>query len=101
MCLYETYSKFCIGKHLFDSFPIQNGPKQGDTSSPLLFNFLLEYAIKKVQENQVAYADDMNLLGDNLNTVMKEEKQKLKWTVQSRILEGVGKSPHSSNLSEL
>jgi hypothetical protein len=30
MCLNETYSKVRIGKHLSDSFPIQNGLKQGD-----------------------------------------------------------------------
>jgi hypothetical protein len=45
MCLSETYSKFLIGKHLSNSFPIQNGLKQGDALSPLLFNFALEYAI--------------------------------------------------------
>jgi hypothetical protein len=28
MCLSETYSKVFIGKHLFDSFPIQNGLNQ-------------------------------------------------------------------------
>jgi hypothetical protein len=38
---------------LSDIFPIQNGPKQGDALSPLLFNFALQYAIRKVLETQV------------------------------------------------
>jgi hypothetical protein len=67
---------------LSDSFLIQNGLKQGDALSPLFFKFALEYAFKKVQENQVgpklngthqllAYAGDVNLLGDNMDTIKK------------------------------
>jgi hypothetical protein len=37
MCLNETYIKVRIGKYLFNSFPIQNGLKQGDDLSPQLF----------------------------------------------------------------
>jgi sorting nexin-29 len=50
-CLNETYSTVRIDKYQSDRFPIQNGLKQGDASSPLLFNFALEYAISRVQKN--------------------------------------------------
>jgi hypothetical protein len=81
MCLNETYSKVHVSKHLSNIFLIQNSLKQGDAISPLLFNFTLEYAISKVQENQVglklngthqllAYADDVNLQGDNIDSML-------------------------------
>jgi hypothetical protein len=34
MCLDETYSKVHVGKHLSDTFPIQNGLKQDDALLP-------------------------------------------------------------------
>ena len=52
MCLNETYSRVQVGKHLSDMFPVRNGLKQGDALSPLLFNFALEYTIRRVQVNQ-------------------------------------------------
>jgi hypothetical protein len=72
----------CIVERLFDKFPIQNGLKQGDALASLLLNFAIEYAIRKVQENQVglkfngtrhllAYADDVNLLDNNIDTIKK------------------------------
>ena len=48
----ETCSTVGVGKKLFDMFPTRNGLKQGDALSPLLFNFALHYAIRKVQVNQ-------------------------------------------------
>jgi hypothetical protein len=53
LLVYAAYSKVRIGKYLSDNFPIQNGLKQGDALSPLLFNFALEYTFGKLQENQV------------------------------------------------
>jgi hypothetical protein len=51
-CLNGTYSKVYIGKHLSDTFPIQNGLQQEDAVLSLFFSFALEYIIKKVQEHQ-------------------------------------------------
>ena len=49
MSLTETHSRVRVGKNLSNMFPIRNGLKQGDDLSPLLFNFALEYAIRRVQ----------------------------------------------------
>ena len=80
-----TRSKVRIGNYLSYSFPIENGLKQGDALSPLLFNFALEYAIRKVQETNLgvdmngthhvlAYANDVNVIGDDIRTIQKIQK---------------------------
>ena len=70
-----------------DRFPIRNGLKQGDALSPMLYNFALDYAVRRVRVNQnglklngtyrlLAYADDVNILGGSIHT-LKENAEAL------------------------
>jgi len=79
MCLNETYSIVQVGKRLSDMFLSKNVLKKGDALSPLLFNFALDYAIRRVQVKQdglklngthqlLVYADDGNIMGGTVRT---------------------------------
>ena len=59
--------------------------KQKDALLPLLFNFVLEYAIRRIRVKQdglklngtyqlLVYADDINLLGGSVHTVKEKQK---------------------------
>jgi len=74
MCLTETYSRVRVGKKLCDTSPIRNGLKQRAALSTLLFNFALQYVIRRVQvfqdglklngvHQRSAYAGDVNIFG--------------------------------------
>jgi hypothetical protein len=78
----ESYSKVRIGKNLPYAFQIQNGLQQGEALSPLLYNFGLEYAIRKVPEIKegldlhgthqfLVYADNANILDEKINAINK------------------------------
>ena len=87
LSLTGIYSRVRVGKNGSDRFPIRNDLKQGDALSPMLFNFALEYAIRRVQVNQdglklngahqlLAYADDVNILGGSIHP-LKENAEAL------------------------
>jgi len=82
MSLTGKYSRVRVGKNVSDWFPIRNDLKQGDALSPMLFNFALEYAIRRVQVNQdglklngthqlLIYANDVNIMGVSIHTLQK------------------------------
>jgi hypothetical protein len=85
MCLNEANSRFRVGKHLSNTFPIKNGLQKEDALSPFLFNFVLEYAIRQVQVNQgglklngthhiLVFDKDVNILGESACTVKKNKE---------------------------
>ena len=107
MCSTETYSRVRVGKNLSYRFPIRNGLKQGDALSPLLFNFALEYAIRRVQVNQdglklngthqlLVYVDNVNILGGSVHTVKKNAEALVADTKETGLEVNVHKTKYTT-----
>jgi len=62
-----------VDKRLSGTFPTQNGLKQGDALSPLLFMLSFGLYNKEVPRTPggTELADNFNLLGDNLRAMKK------------------------------
>jgi len=77
MCLTETYRRVRVGKNLSDMYPIRNGLKQEDTLSPLLNNFALEYAFRRVQIHLSFWFMTMMLIYWEEAYILQRKMQKL------------------------
>ena len=106
MCLNEMHSTVRVGKNLSDMFPTRNGLKQGDALWPLLFNFALEYAIRRVQVNQnglqlngthqlLVYADDVNKLGGSVHIIKENSEALVVASKETGIEVNADKTKHS------
>jgi hypothetical protein len=72
--------KYGDKNQLSDTFPTKSGLKEWAALLSLLFNFALEYAIRKIKANHnvlkfsgthqvIVYADDVNLQGQSIYTI--------------------------------
>jgi hypothetical protein len=91
MCLNWNYTKIRKAKISSNTFPIKIGLQQGGALMSLLFNFILEYAIRKVQETKekwnrmehVRFCSRLItlLVGRKINTTMKNTEALLEANV--------------------
>ena len=77
-----------VGQEHTHFFEITTGVRQGDVLSPLLFNIVIDYIMGKLQQVEggvqwtasnflkaLAYADDICLLGEDIDTIIANSTQ--------------------------
>lgn len=80
MTMYNTKGRVKIQQRLTDEFIIEQGLRQGDGLAPILFNIALHKIIKEMkfdtkgtiltkEQQLVAYADDINIIGRSIRAV--------------------------------
>jgi len=82
----ETRYQVRVDCTLSEEFEVITGIKQGDALSPILFNIALEKVIRSVQSNKLGinigkttldvlgFADDLNLVGENKEIIVRNAK---------------------------
>ena len=74
----HNYARIKIERKLEGKIPVNQGIRQGDSLSPLLFNIVMNEIIKNLRDlqgyplgdenvNIICYADDTTLIADNLH----------------------------------
>ena len=101
MCMEGSHNIIKIDGQLSEPFTVLNGLRQGDALSPVLFNFALEWVMRKIQEIPriftargmkliLAYADDIDIISDNLGEAtrtymrLEEEAKKIGLTINEQ-----------------
>ncbi|KAL4082886.1 hypothetical protein QTP88_029540 [Uroleucon formosanum] len=86
MCMNGTRYQVRVDCTLSEEFEGITGLKQGDALSPILFNIALEKVIRSVQSNKLGinigkttldvlrFADDLNLVGENKEMIVRNTK---------------------------
>jgi hypothetical protein len=88
LCNTNTSSRVKVNNEISSSFTINNGLKQGDAMSSVLFNMALESVIRKIPRTEIlnldeenillAYADDRVVIGNSKDSIQSTVEELMK-----------------------